>query len=268
MRSKLKIVFDSANKEYILLVPNQFTFVFDSDFKKIKIITAEGTKEYKCNLRAIYCTFNICGHFHFVQSMRFATELLLISNVSYHNDNFQCIYIHPSYLLQIMKFLIQYTSPRLIPNGGKIINIKIYPDHINVFYQNGHHRTYNSNVISLSGLKGWYLARKRFSNKNFFEFDTTEYDRKTKFFDIHQLYLLDDDKKFSLELSSDKKQLIFIHEDNMKKIVIDRVKFQVDRFIINDTIVCQNGWTSCLYDKNIRLSRYFFEQLINAFLQF
>lgn len=268
MRSKLKIVFDSVNKEHVLLVPNQFTFVFDSDFKKIKIITAEGTKEYKCNLRTIYCTFNAGGHFHFVQTIQLATELLLIGSVSYHNENFQRIYIHPSYLLQIMKFLIQYTPTKLISDNGKIINIKIYPKQVCAFYQNSYCQKHNSNAMSLSVLKGWYLARKRFSNKEFFEFDITEYDRKIKFFDTQRLYLWDDDRKFSLELSFDKKQLICIHEDRIKKIVIDKVKFQTNQFIINDIIICQTYWTPCLYDKHIELSRSFFEQLINAFLQF
>jgi len=43
---KLKIGNDKTNKEYVLVIPNQVTFVFDYAFTSIKIITLEGTKEY------------------------------------------------------------------------------------------------------------------------------------------------------------------------------------------------------------------------------
>lgn len=134
----LKIGKDLVNKEYVLVIPNQVTIVFDFDFTKIKLITKQGIKEIPIDSKKTKFRIHSNAQIKFTDT--YGKQFIFQSGSYRYNLN-NYLTLNHNYIKKIVELLLDnvpfdFNSYQHEENPAAIKDVKCYPSRIVITYDN------------------------------------------------------------------------------------------------------------------------------------
>ena len=154
---KLKIGKDLINREHVLVIPNQITFVFDFDFTTLKLITKEGTKTIDIDINNIRCRY-LDSKIDLNNSLHVRS-----SGTFYYSFGSSTMFMNHHHIKNMIMFLIEAvpfnTADHNFEDISLIKEIKCYETQFIITYNDNTGKKISTNDLLLSHWQYYFNLR-------------------------------------------------------------------------------------------------------------